>query len=307
MRSFFVFFCVLLLSALTVKGQQLERKSLLVEDLKILSSDEMEGRKTGTTGSQKAADYIISRYETIGLKPLSGGGYTFPFTFYNKFLRSNFDGVNILGFIEGSQYKDKFIVVSAHYDHMGANGVEIYNGADDNASGVAAMLEIANFFNINPPLYSILFAAFDAEEMGLQGAKSFIYEGPLSKDQIVLNINLDMVSRGGEHNVLYTAGTHQYAFLKPIVKRVASSFDFKLKFGHDRPKDKGAENWVFASDHGYFHKKGIPFLYFGVEDHPDYHKPTDTFEKIDIKFYQEVVSFLAAVAEEMDRNLGKDQ
>ncbi|MGY8916517.1 MAG: M28 family peptidase, partial [Flavobacteriales bacterium] len=108
------------------------------------------------------------------------------------------DAINVIGFIAGSESK-KLIVITAHYDHIGvgrpnSEGDSIYNGADDNASGTAALIELAKYFKKNRPQHSMIFAALDGEEMGLQGAKALVKDFPFELDQILLNINMDMIS-----------------------------------------------------------------------------------------------------------------
>ena len=200
----------------------------------------------------------------------------------------------MLGCIEGTKYPNQYIVVSAHYDHVGIKKGKIYNGADDNASGTCALIEIADYFIQNPPQYSIIIASFDAEELGLQGARCFVDEPPVPRDSILLNINMDMVSRNKD-NELYVCGTFHYPQLRTPIEAMLQEQTITILFGHDNPK-LGFNDWTSASDHGAFHDEQIPFLYFGVEDHKDYHKPADDFENIQPAFYKVAVeSVLKAV------------
>src|SRR5690606_17653456 len=157
---------------------------------------------------------------------------------------------------------------------------EIYHGADDNASGSAALLELARHFAASPPRNSVVVAALDAEEMGLRGARAFVANPPIPLDSILLNVNMDMVGRNAAGE-LYVAGTYHCPFLGGLVDAVAGRSGVTLLRGHDEPTLPAGDDWTLASDHGAFHAEDIPFLYFGVEDHPDYHRPTDTFENID--------------------------
>ena len=138
---------------------------------------------------------------------------------------------------------------------------------------------------------SILFVAFDGEEEGLQGAKYFVEHPPVPVDRMTAVVNMDMVGRG-DKNVIYVAGTTPYPALKPIVEAAAKDRKIDVRFGHDRPGVPGVEDWTFSSDHGPFHRAKVPFLYFGVEDHPDYHKPTDTADKIPRAFYVEATELV---------------
>ena len=165
--------------------------SLLVHSIQEFSSDSMEGRETGEDGGLKAQNYIQQRYRQLNLLQFDST-YFHAFNFANPFKKSKIKGVNLIGWIKGQTRPNKYMVISSHHDHLGIRNGEIYNGADDNASGISAMLESAAYFKKNPPMNSILFVAFDAEELGLEGAKYFVENPPISIDKILMNINLDM-------------------------------------------------------------------------------------------------------------------
>lgn len=287
-----------LLFPLDLSAQKIDREQLL-KDIQILSADDMEGRKAGTAGGEKARQYLIGRFRDNHILSYDQG-YEQPFSF-NTF-RSNEryeNNVNLIGYIEGEI--EDIIVVSAHYDHIGVAEDKIYNGADDNASGVSAMLAIAAYFKENKPRHTIVFAAFDAEEQGKKGAIYFVSKPPeeLRKGLIRLNINMDMLSQN-DKNELYASGTFHNPWLKPLLEEVATPADFTLQFGHDRP-EQGADDWTNSSDHGPFHKEGIPFIYFGVEDHANYHQATDTFENIHPDFYYNAASFVLDAIIRLDK------
>ena len=153
------------------------------------------------------------------------------------------------------------------------------------------MLAAAEYFTHHQPRRSILFIAFDGEEEGLRGSTFFIAHPPIPLKAIALEVNLDMVSRG-DKNELFVAGTYFSPELKDPLAAVSRGRHLTLLFGHDRPIDLAGDNWTKASDHGPFHDAGIPFLYFGVEDHPDYHKPTDTADKIPRGFFVEAANLI---------------
>jgi Zn-dependent M28 family amino/carboxypeptidase len=266
----------------------------LLYHIKTLSSDAFEGRQTGTKGAEKARDYIIKRYKNLNIQPLIDG-YQQPFTAEER--GESYNGVNLLGYIKGSEKPDKFIVISAHYDHEGIKRETIYNGADDNASGISAMLIFADYFQNNPPKHSIILAAFDAEELGLDGAKYFVSNSIIPFENIELNINMDMISRN-DKNELYVAGTAYSDTLKSVVASYQSTKKITLLMGHDG-KD-GLQNWTYSGDHGPFYLKKIPFLYFGVEDHKDYHQPTDDFENIHPEFYKTSVETILNIFSLLD-------
>jgi Zn-dependent M28 family amino/carboxypeptidase len=146
-----------------------------------------------------------------------------------------------------------------------------------------------------------VFVAFDAEEHGLQGARAFVDAPPVARDRIALNVNLDMVSRG-DTGELYAAGTHHTPALRAPLEEVAARAPVTLLFGHDRPED-GPNDWTMQSDHGAFHQAGIPFVYFGVEDHPDYHQPTDTADRIDPGFFARAAATILDALRTLDTAL----
>lgn len=276
----------------------------LMADLRYLASDELAGRGVGTPGNAAAREYIVSAFERIGLAPVAGS-YTHAFRFTGRRDGVEREGVNVLGVVEGTTHPDRWIVVTAHYDHVGIgrpdeSGDSIYNGADDNASGTAALLALAAYFKEHRPAHTILFAALDAEEMGLQGASALVAQPPVPLEQIVANVNMDMVSRG-DKGELYAVGTYHYPQLLPLVERIAARSKITLLTGHDRPDLPPGDDWTMASDHGPFHRAGIPFLYFGVEDHPDYHRPSDEADKVDPAFYAAAVETVIDAVREIDR------
>ncbi len=273
----------------------------LLKNLKQFSSDSMGGRGLGQPGGEKAKQFVETRFDQLGLKKLSDS-WRQEFAFINPFKKAREVGENILGWIEGSEYPDQYIVISSHHDHLGKRDSLIYNGADDNGSGTCALFCIAEYFIDNPPKHSIIFAAFDAEENGLIGSKHFVNKPPVPIKNIVFNLNLDMVSRN-EKQEIFICGTHHYEKLKPVLAKVDSLVSINVIFGHDSGEAR-MDDWTYASDHGSFHKKKIPFVYLGVEDHEDYHKPTDDFELIDPAFYVEAVRaalFISVIIDGLDK------
>ncbi|WP_223032568.1 M28 family peptidase [Hanstruepera marina] len=266
----------------------------LLKHVEVLSSDSFEGRRTGTHGALLAKDYIVSELKKISIKPL-GDAYEQPFSFRAR--GKEYKGINILAKISGTDVPNKYIVISAHYDHEGIKNGQIYNGADDDASGVSALLAFAEYFKKNPPKHSVILAFFDAEELGLQGSRYYVDNTIVPLESIRLNMNLDMVSRN-DKNELYITGARDNQAFKNAIENQKASDDFKFVMGHDG-KD-GKQNWTFSSDHGSFFRKGIPFLYFGVEDHKDYHRPTDDYENIHPEFYKLAVQNMISLFAEID-------
>ncbi|NQV76119.1 MAG: M28 family peptidase [Bacteroidetes bacterium] len=269
---------IAILSVFCANAQDIDRSSLL-RDIKTLSSDLFAGRKTGTEGNKAAAEYISARFTEAGLKSFQDH-YRHPFSFKNR-KSELINGTNLIGFVKGKT--DNVIVISAHYDHVGVTNSMIYNGADDNASGVSVLFGIAEYFNVHKPRNTLLFIAFDAEEMGLQGAYSFLKEPVISIKSIIMNVNVDMVSHN-DKSELYAVGTYKTPILKEIIEDADDNTGINILFGHDIP-DSGKDDWTMQSDQGPFAKENIPFIYFGVEDHDDYHKPSDKFANINQNFF----------------------
>lgn len=255
-----------------------------------LADPKFEGRAAGSPGGLAARAWLLERFKSIGLQPVSGS-YVFPFSFTRMTMtgRVNGEGANIVGQCLGTDTKAPIFIVSSHYDHLGVRDGVVYPGADDDASGVAVMLAVAEYCQRTPFRRTLVFAAFDAEEAGLQGAKSFMIKPPVPKERIALNVNLDMVSRN-EKREIFVAGTHPWPQLKAPLDAVAKGAPITVLFGHDKPAAiaGGVDDWTNQSDHGPFNSAKIPFVYFGVEDHPDYHKPTDTADKINRGFFVDV-------------------
>lgn len=284
---FFVISVVVLLAgSRPSEAQPFFSADTLLMDVQILAADSLEGRRPGTPGALKARAYLEGRLAALGLRPF-GGAFAHPFTFTPRRGGDPLQGVNLIGWIPGTAATDSFIVVTAHYDHVGVRDGVIYNGADDNASGTAAALALARAVKARPLRHSLIVALVDAEEMGLQGARAFVAQPPVPLERVRMNVNMDMVSRS-EKGELYAVGTYHYPFLKPALEPVAAASAVRLLFGHDRP-EQGQDDWTGASDHAAFHRAGIPFVYFGVEDHPGYHQPTDDADAITPAFFVEAV------------------
>lgn len=281
---------------------RIDRERLLT-DLRVLSADEMEGRLAGTPGGARARAYVVSRFAESGITPI-GASYEHPFTFVagRGDVQTERAGVNVLGRVAGTGGSRHVIVISAHYDHVGVRNREIFNGADDNASGTAALFALGRYFADHQPAHPLVFAAFDAEEGGLRGARAFVEDPPVALPDIALNLNLDMIARDA-NDTIYAAGTYHYPFLKAFLEPVAATASVKVLFGHDDPTKTGVEDWTRASDHGPFHQEKIPFIYFGVEDFENHHKSTDDYETITHDFYVRVVEMLIDAVRAFDANL----
>ena len=273
--------------------------------LETLSYDEFEGRKTGEPGNLRAREWIISQLEARGVDPLLADGFEAPFeTASFSEGREGVSGTNLLAIIN-DEPGSPVIVMSAHYDHVDMGEDGIYNGADDNASGVAALLEAISWFQQNAPETTLVFAFFDAEEMGIAGSAAFVHDLPEQiGDRLAFNLNLDMVSRADKGEI-FAVGTYHYPELVPLIDAVAAETPLTLSKGHDSP-EWGNQDWSTLSDHAPFLRAGVPIIYLGVEDHADYHKVTDTFDKVDPNTFARSVDTVLMVAEAIDEHVASD-
>jgi hypothetical protein len=268
----------------------------LFNHLSFIASPSLEGRETGTTGNSIAQNYITRQFDSLQLqKP--GKDYLQAFSFKQQ---QTVNAANLLAIIPGTTYPNQYIVVSAHFDHIGIINGKIHPGADDNASGVACLLALGAWLKKNPPQHSIILAAFDAEEKGLKGSQYFVDNPIVPLNNITCNINLDMISRN-DQNEIYACGIYHYPYLKKYIDSLQNHTRVNILTGHDSPNAGMGQDWTLLSDHGSFHKKQIPFIYFGVEDHADYHKPGDVIEKIDRNFYLQVCNAITALLQIVDR------
>lgn len=288
----------------------------LMADLSWLADAERQGRAPGTPGGIAAREWIAEQFAAIGLVPAGSEGYLHPYSVtehfsFSRWLRgknATIPGVenaaNVLGLLPGTVPDLKPLVLTAHYDHLGMHGDSIFYGADDNASGVAAMLELARYLTAHPLQHPVLFIALDSEEKGLQGAVALFRTGLLKPEQLSFNINIDMLSRD-TNQLLFAVGTYHHPWLLPLIDQLQVQSAVKLLPAHDRPWYLAGhtQDWTLSSDHGIFHQQGVPFLYFGVADHADYHTPRDTADKVDVAFYHQVVETVLSFLQILDQQL----
>jgi len=290
-------------------------RAQLMQDLRALADPALEGRLTGAPGGLKARAWVEAQFAALGVRPAGVTGYRQPFAFTHKSIKGFFlpgrpfqttyrDAANVIGRIDGTTADARTLVVSAHYDHVGTHDGTIYPGADDNASGVAVLLAVARQLRAVAPRHPVLLVAFDAEELGLRGAEALVGSPLLAVSRVALNINLDMVSRN-DANEIFAAGTSYTPALAPIITQVQQRSAVKILLGHDRPiaRAGSVDDWTNQSDHGVFHRAGVPFLYFGVEDHDDYHRPGDTADKVNPQFFGDVADMIVEAVITLDRAL----
>ncbi len=269
----------------------------LKEHLYLLSSDVLEGRKTGEKGQKMALNYLTAYYEHLELQaPQNYPEYrqTIPVEFFNRSSRNESD--NVIAYILGTEFPEEVVVVSAHYDHLGIKGEQIFNGADDNASGSSAVMEIAESFQIaaengHGPKRSILFLHLTGEESGLYGSKYYVTHPVFKLENTVADLNIDMIGRvdakhEGKENYIYLIGSDRLSKeLHELSENVNKQFtNLKLDYTFNREDDPN--RFYHRSDHYNFAKKEIPVIFYFNGEHEDYHQPTDTAEKINFQLLQ---------------------
>ena len=274
-------------------------KTISADDLKkhlyIIAADSMEGRETGSAGQKKAGKYLITQYQQNQVSFPKGASDFYqavPASFLNKKRNNNLaDSENIWAFIEGSEKPEEVIVISAHYDHVGIENGEVYNGADDDGSGTSALLEIAQAFQTakkagHGPKRSILFLHVTGEEHGLLGSR-YYSENPLFPlANTVADVNIDMIGRrdalhADTNNYVYIIGANR---LSSELDHISATMNQKyvgldLDYRFNDPKDPN--RFYERSDHYNFAKFGIPSVFFFNGVHADYHKKSDEPNKIE--------------------------
>lgn len=211
----------------------------------------------------------------------------------NMNLTKNIDvlkGKNVMGFIEGSDLKDEIVVVSAHYDHLGKRGKDIFNGADDNGSGTSTVLELAETLAMakaegNGPRRSVLCLLVTGEEKGLLGSEYYSENPVYPLENTVVNVNVDMVGRtdkkyAGVENYIYVIGSDRLSTELHTINETVNNKYSQIIMDYKYNDENDPNRYYFRSDHYNFAKKGIPAIFFFSGVHEDYHRPSDTVEKI---------------------------
>jgi Zn-dependent M28 family amino/carboxypeptidase len=261
-------------------------------DLYIYASDEFEGRDTGEPGQKKAVEFLKKEYQKMGIPSAYGTDNYFqkiPVAYFEG--KSKNDSENVLAFIEGSEKPEEILVLSAHLDHIGKHDGKIYSGADDDGSGTVALLELAEAFHKaktdgKGPKRSILILHVTGEEKGLFGSRYYAENPVFSLKNTIANINIDMIGRvDPEHkenpNYIYVIGADRLStgLDEAVTKANKSIKDFTLDYKYNDRNDP--QRIYYRSDHYNFAKKGVPAVFFFSGIHEDYHKPSDTPDKID--------------------------
>lgn len=277
----------------------------LKKDIAYLAADELGGRAIGTAGEQKAAEYLAGEFERLGLTPMGTDGFFQSFTVSKPSnpheaavigSSSGITGRNVIAFLD--KKATNTIVIGAHFDHLGMGGEgslhrgdsAIHNGADDNASGTAALLALANIFQHEDLQSNLLFIAFSGEENGLWGSNYFVKNPTIDLKTVNYMINMDMVGRLNAEKSLAIHGVG-----------TSPSFSQALDpINTDGLKLVPSESGVGPSDHTSFYLQDLPVLHFFTGQHADYHKPSDDAEKINYEGLVQVVRYISRLITRLD-------
>jgi len=300
----------MLLVACKTNSEEKYTPVTIKEDVVFLADDKLEGRQTGTDGEKAAANYIASRFENLGIEAKGTYGYFQTFSFkpktdphqeVNYIVKdgdSTITGTNVIAFLDNKA--ENTIIIGAHYDHLGygaegslfrGESQEIHNGADDNASGVAVLLNLAEKLKTKNTGNNYLFMAFSGEEMGLLGSNYFTKNPTIDLTKANYMLNMDMVGRLKQDSTLavYGVGT------SPILKQVVKANNSKFKIIEN-------ESGVGPSDHTSFYNSDIPVLHFFTGQHEDYHKPGDDFEKLNYEGMETISTYIFDIISDLDDN-----
>lgn len=301
---------VIFLTLVVFSCKETKVKSVsMKDDVSVLANDSLNGRKTGSAYEKKAAKYIAKRFADLGLQPKGTDGYFQKFTFKaskNPHQEAEFTSekndstetaVNVIAYLDNKAANT--VVIGAHYDHLGMGGEgslyregeAIHNGADDNASGVAMLLHLADSLQKkdSPKMNNYLFIAFSGEEEGLLGSNFFIKNPTIDTKKVTYMLNIDMVGRLNSENTLavYGLGT------SPILKQTVNANAGDLKIIEN-------ESGVGPSDHTSFYLADIPVLHFFTGQHEDYHKPSDDIEKVNFEGMEVVSNYIFSIIKDLD-------
>ncbi|WP_152593865.1 M20/M25/M40 family metallo-hydrolase [Thalassotalea sp. ND16A] len=303
-------FCLFMLNVVAFVGVAAElashqdvSNSILLAHFKKLSSAEFSGRKTGSAGHKLASQYIKNSFLTEYISSYSS---TQSFHFNSGFTQKQ--GFNHLYVKKGKKLPNKYIVITAHYDHLGKKAGKIYYGADDNASGASALLALKPWLEKIETKHSIVLLATDAEEFGFKGAKAFLQHSAINKEDIIININLDMISYGKKRKYLLAAGSRKKPELKAHIKHINDNAKVKFKLINKIPANylsshRASINLHKASDHYEFYKAGIPYLFVTGENHKNYHQSTDSYANVDLQFYSDAFESIKHLIRTFDEKL----
>nr|WP_228547211.1 M28 family metallopeptidase [Nonlabens antarcticus] len=278
----------------------------LKEQLYVYAGDDMEGRMTGTPGQRKAVEYLKGKYMEMGVPGGAGNGeylQPIPEEFFGK---RKITSENVLAFIEGSEKPEEILVISAHLDHVGIQKGEIYNGADDDGSGTIALIEIAEAFQQakedgHGPKRSILFLHVTAEEIGLQGSKYYTDNPVYPLANTIADLNIDMIGRidperEKKSNYIYLIGSDMLSQDLHEISEKANKNSVNLDLDYTYNGTDDPNRFYYRSDHYNFAKNNVPVIFYFNGTHADYHKASDTPDKIEYELYKERTHLIFATA-----------
>ncbi|SDS16880.1 Peptidase family M28 [Formosa sp. Hel1_31_208] len=269
------------------------------------SSDDFQGRRAGEIGHHKATKFIKDFYIQEGIKsPLGSKYYQYiPEAYFSEGIK---DSQNVIAYIEGSEQPDEVIIISAHSDHEGFTDTDIYNGADDNGSGTAAVLEMAQAFKIAAaegyrPKRSIVFLHLTGEEVGLNGSRYYAQYPVFSMKNTVANLNIDMIGRvddahSDNEDYVYVIGADRLSTQLHYISEEANEQFTNLELDYRLNKDNDPNRYYYRSDHYNFAQKGVPVIFYFNGEHEDYHEPTDTPDKINYPLLEKRTRLIFATA-----------
>jgi len=327
MKNLAIIFCLIALITSCSTSQNKNKADLIIEsktyaetitasELKTMlytySSDDFEGRRTGEPGQKKAIDFIKKHYQANNIQsPIAEGDYfqEIPASYFGAGIK---DSENVIAYIKGSEKPDEVIVISAHLDHIGIEGNgEINNGADDDGSGTVAILEIAEAFKAaendgNGPKRSIVFLHVTGEEIGLYGSRYYTDEDPIFPlKNTVANLNIDMIGRvdpkhkSAGKNYLYLIGSDKLSKDLHNVSEAVNKKYFNLEFDYTFNAKNDPNRFYYRSDHYNFAKNNVPVIFYFNGTHADYHKPSDTPDKINYPFLETRTKLIFSTAWEL--------
>ncbi len=300
----------------------------LKDYLYVFAGDDFEGRDTGEPGQKKAVEYLKTQYKNMNIpSPMGGDDYfqEIPESYFRGGIKSS---ENVLAYIKGTEKPDEIVVISAHLDHVGVDDSgNIYNGADDDGSGTVGLLEIADAFMKAKkdgvgPKRSILFLHVTGEEKGLYGSRFYTENPVFPLENTITNLNIDMIGRiddahneGGKKNYIYLIGSDRLSTELHAISEAVNTKYTKLDLDYTYNDKNDPNRFYYRSDHYNFAKHNIPIIFYFNGVHEDYHKQTDTADKIDYDLLakrSKLVFYTAwEVANRIDRlvvdGIGKEQ
>jgi hypothetical protein len=286
-----------LLSGTRLDAQRTAEPPRLLDDIKFLSSDQLQGRVTGSAGADSSASYLARRFSEVGLQPAAGGWFqSFTVAREAPILRQakagGLSGKNVIGILPGRDpvLRNQTIVLGAHYDHLGLGGFGsldpestgvVHNGADDNASGVAALIQVAARLAVSPPARTVVFIAFSGEELGLLGSAHYVKEPIYPLAGTLAMVNLDMVGRlrNGRLIVYGARSAKEFPALLDSLNWYAG-FELKAQGDGYGPSDQSS-----------FYAAKRPVLHLFTDLHEDYHRTSDDWQKINLDGLKRVSDF----------------